>query len=173
MTESCLDLSQRLPTLTLSWRRSLSYRNQSIYLHSKSVKWFLHDRDHRHERVILLILTEGPFKKNVIQKKRFSQVKVDEIGTKSDKRGETATKKWCHSPKILLHLYFCSSVFLICPSFFSGEWHHVFGLIFSPLCHFLFVFLPSPPEKSFFWMSALLISIMAHLKPQASVTNQD
>ena len=41
----------------------------------------------------LLILTEGPFKKNVIQKKRFSQVKVDEIGTKSDKRGETATKK--------------------------------------------------------------------------------
>ena len=172
MTESCLDLSQRLPTLTLSWRRSLSYRNQSIYLHSKSVKWFLHDRDHRHERVI--DINRGPFKKNVIQKKkRFLQVKVDEIGTKSDKGGETATKKWCHSPKTLLHLYFCSSVFLICPSFFSGEWHHVFGLIFSPLCHFLFVFLPSPPEKSFFWMSALLISIMAHLKPQASVTNQD
>ena len=42
----------------------------------------------------LLILTEGPSKKNVIQKKkRFLQVKVDEIGTKSDKGGETATKK--------------------------------------------------------------------------------
>ena len=32
--------------LTLSWRRSLSYRNQS-----KSVDWFLYDRNLRHERV--------------------------------------------------------------------------------------------------------------------------
>ena len=34
-----------------SWRRSLSYRNQSIDLHSKSMDWFLNDRDIRHERV--------------------------------------------------------------------------------------------------------------------------
>ena len=38
--------------LTLSWRRSLSYRNQSIDLLSKSMEWFLNDRDICHERVI-------------------------------------------------------------------------------------------------------------------------
>ena len=37
--------------LTLSWRRFLSYRNQSIDLLSKSVDWFLYDRNLRHERV--------------------------------------------------------------------------------------------------------------------------
>ena len=37
--------------LTLSWRRSLSYRNQSIDLQSKSIYWFLCDRGLRHERV--------------------------------------------------------------------------------------------------------------------------
>ena len=31
--------------LTLSRRKSLSYRNQSIYLKSKSVPWFLYDGD--------------------------------------------------------------------------------------------------------------------------------
>ena len=38
-------------SLTLSWRRSLSYRNQSIDLQSKSMDWVLYDRDLRHERV--------------------------------------------------------------------------------------------------------------------------
>ena len=38
-------------TLTLPWRRSLSYRNQSIDLHSKSMDWFRYDKDLRHERV--------------------------------------------------------------------------------------------------------------------------
>ena len=37
--------------LTLSWRRSLSYRNQSIDLQSKLIDWFLYNRDLRHERV--------------------------------------------------------------------------------------------------------------------------
>ena len=37
--------------LTLSWRRSLSYRNQSIDLQSKSVNWFLYLRGLHHERV--------------------------------------------------------------------------------------------------------------------------
>ena len=36
---------------TLSWRRSLSYRNQSIDLLWKLMDWFLYDRDLRHERV--------------------------------------------------------------------------------------------------------------------------
>ena len=37
--------------LTLSWRRSLSNRNQPIDLRSKSMDWFLYDNGLRHERV--------------------------------------------------------------------------------------------------------------------------
>ena len=37
--------------LTRLWRRSLSYRNQSIDLQSKSMDWFLYDNSLRHERV--------------------------------------------------------------------------------------------------------------------------
>ena len=37
--------------LTRSWRRPISYRNQSIDLQSKSMDWFLHDNGLRHERV--------------------------------------------------------------------------------------------------------------------------
>ena len=40
-----------LHCLTLSWRRPLSYRNQSIDLLSKSMDWFLYDNSFRHERV--------------------------------------------------------------------------------------------------------------------------
>ena len=40
-----------LHRLTLPWRMSLSYRNQSIDLQGKSADWFLYDRDLRHERV--------------------------------------------------------------------------------------------------------------------------
>ena len=36
--------------LTLSWRRSLSYKNRPIDLQSKSMDWFLHDMDLCHER---------------------------------------------------------------------------------------------------------------------------
>ena len=39
--------------LTLSWRRLLSYRNQSIDLQTKSMDWFLYDNSFRHERVNL------------------------------------------------------------------------------------------------------------------------
>ena len=35
----------------LSIFQGLRYRNQSIYLQSKSMDWFLYDRYHRHERV--------------------------------------------------------------------------------------------------------------------------
>ena len=37
--------------LTLSWRRPLSYRNQSIDLLCKSMDWFLYDNGLRHDRV--------------------------------------------------------------------------------------------------------------------------
>ena len=36
---------------TLSWRRPLSYRNQPTDLQSKSMDWFLDDKDLQHERV--------------------------------------------------------------------------------------------------------------------------
>ena len=42
--------------LTLSWRRSLTYGKKSIDLQSKSVDWFLYDRNLRHERVKRLVL---------------------------------------------------------------------------------------------------------------------
>ena len=45
------------PFVTLSRQRSLSYRNQSIYLLSKSLDWFLYDTDLRHERVNVVELT--------------------------------------------------------------------------------------------------------------------
>ena len=38
-------------TLTLSWRRTLPHRNQSIDLPSKSLDWFLYNNGLRHERV--------------------------------------------------------------------------------------------------------------------------
>ena len=37
--------------LTLSWRRPVSYRNQSTDLRSKSMDWFLYNNGLRHERV--------------------------------------------------------------------------------------------------------------------------
>ena len=39
--------------LTLSWRRSLSCRNQSKSMQSKSMDWFLYDKELCHERVNL------------------------------------------------------------------------------------------------------------------------
>ena len=38
-------------SLTLSWRRPLSYRNQSIDFQSRSMDWFLYDNGLHHERV--------------------------------------------------------------------------------------------------------------------------
>ena len=43
---------QFLDYLTLSWRGSLSYRNQFIDFEGKSMDWFLYDRDLRLEWVI-------------------------------------------------------------------------------------------------------------------------
>ena len=45
------DTYNKKTLLTLSWPRSLLYRNQSIDLQRKSMDWFLYDMGHRHERV--------------------------------------------------------------------------------------------------------------------------
>ena len=47
--------------LTLSWRKSLSYRNQYIDLQGKSMDWVLYNRDLHHEKVNLT-----PFKPIII-----------------------------------------------------------------------------------------------------------
>ena len=43
--------NQSIDLLTLSWRRSLSYRNKSTDLLCKLMDWFLYDDCLRHERV--------------------------------------------------------------------------------------------------------------------------
>ena len=50
-TSMCGKYNSFALALTLSWWRSLSYRNQSIDLLCKSMNWFLYDRDLRLERV--------------------------------------------------------------------------------------------------------------------------
>ena len=50
--------------LALSWRKYISYRNQSINLSSKSMKWFLYDIDLRHERVDYAFVSEDNFSVN-------------------------------------------------------------------------------------------------------------
>ena len=47
----CSLIKCSLVQLTLSWRRPLSYRNQSIDFLCKSIEWFLYDNGLRHERV--------------------------------------------------------------------------------------------------------------------------
>ena len=42
--------------LTFLWRRFLSYRNQSTDLQSKSVDWFLNDKDVSNERVNCVVI---------------------------------------------------------------------------------------------------------------------
>ena len=51
--------------LIFSWRRSLSYRNQSIDLQSKLMDWFLYDSDLRHERVTAL--KDRPILKQILK----------------------------------------------------------------------------------------------------------
>ena len=48
-------------SLSLSWRRSLSYRNQSIGSLPKSMDWFLYDNGLRHERVKKNIFISSDF----------------------------------------------------------------------------------------------------------------
>ena len=49
--------------LTLSWRRPISYRNQSIDLRSKSMDWFLYDISLRHEKVKFVLQSWNPRQK--------------------------------------------------------------------------------------------------------------
>ena len=54
--------------LNLSWRGSLSYRNQSIDLLCKSMDWFLYDNGLRHERD--KFVEQAPLRVNIVWSKR-------------------------------------------------------------------------------------------------------
>ena len=49
-----------LKCINLSWRRSVSYKNQSIDLQSKSINWFLYDMNLYHERVKRTLVCQKP-----------------------------------------------------------------------------------------------------------------
>ena len=51
--QNILIRDKTVPMENLSWRRSLSYRNQSIHLFCESMNWFLYDKNLLHERVNL------------------------------------------------------------------------------------------------------------------------
>ena len=48
-----------MSSLTLSWRRPLPYRNQSIDLLCKSMDWFLYDNGLRYERVNFVLTSKN------------------------------------------------------------------------------------------------------------------
>ena len=67
--------------LTLSWRRPLSYRNQSTDLYSKSMDWFLYDNGLRHERV------------NNLEKREWN-LQCQKWGQRGLKNNERVTFTW-------------------------------------------------------------------------------
>ena len=67
--------------LTLSWRRSLSYRNQSIDLLNTSMDWFLYDNGPRHERVkmqlvLIFVVVSLHFSNLIVKTLQYRQMKV-------------------------------------------------------------------------------------------------
>ena len=69
------DIALERVYLTLSWRRSLSYRNQSIDLQGKSMDWFIHDNGFRHKRV----KADSPLFPTVISQEQYWQNPVFEF----------------------------------------------------------------------------------------------
>ena len=104
--------------LTISWRRSLSYRNQSIDLQSKSMGWFLYDKGLRPERV-----------KRVLVPLRLSEQRFDNELVNSM---HISKNKWTQSAGnvIAINSLFCLIVFefweqptAIC--FLSNQWEEL------------------------------------------------
>ena len=83
--------------LTLSWRRPLSYRNQSIDLLNKSTDWFLYDNDLRHERVKVSIET---FLKKLTLKVHFC-FQWFSLTAFSTKKNKVISKTNCEWPSLL------------------------------------------------------------------------
>ena len=65
--------------LTLSWRRPISYRNQSIDLLCKSMDWFPYDNGPRHERVNALFFYYSACSLKWIHKKCNGKILSDDL----------------------------------------------------------------------------------------------
>ena len=93
-----------ITTLTLSWLRPLSNRNQSIDLQSKSMDWFLYDNGLRHERVNH-------------KHKMTKDINQQNIGVwmSFNKTNELITYKYCFykQKRFLSQVQICSSGFLV------------------------------------------------------------
>ena len=68
-----LSMEEHYNTLTLSWPMYLSYRNQSTDLLSKSMDWFLYDRDLCHEKVKVFRLSCYDYRIYNIEKEILTQ----------------------------------------------------------------------------------------------------
>ena len=129
--------------LTLSWRRSLLYRNQSIDLLCKSVDWFLYDNGFRHERVNILFILSTMVSKSSTRscsmKKCFLKIFTKFTG------------------KQLYQILFCSKVVTLGPEFIrdfdTGEFSVNFATFIRK--HFL-----QNTSGSCFWVSLLKLNIL-------------
>ena len=65
--------------LTLSWRRPISYRNQSTDLLCNSMDWFLYDIGLRHERVNWEFTVSQLINDNILLKNTSKKMKINEI----------------------------------------------------------------------------------------------
>ena len=115
----CVLLFQITSCLTFSWRRALSHRKQSIDLPSKSIDWFLYDRDLRHERVkplhftaiilyplktskkLLVFFVFRGYRKRAITRNGLQTALIDICESLlfkiSNKKGSTKTNNHCKS----------------------------------------------------------------------------
>ena len=86
--------------LTLSWRRSLSYRNQSIDLLSTSMDWDLYDNGPRHERVkmqlvLIFVVVSLHFSNLIFKTLQYPQMKVIRFAYIS-KKAHLSFYFWCY-----------------------------------------------------------------------------
>ena len=107
--------------LTLSWRRLLSYRNQSIDLLRKSVDWFLYDNSLRYERVNLqrrhniskliwcnVILWRVIHHRFTMKMCHRFIIQIKSIKLKSCRISSTLHKKCPNTELILVRIFLCS-----------------------------------------------------------------
>ena len=103
----------KIRELTLSWRRPLSYRNQSIDLPRKSMDWFLYDNGLRHERVkyhwiFFAAIFLFPISGKSILSKKFWEIfhkNYHNISPLSDKR-----TKWSNTLKLFVIAWVCLTI---------------------------------------------------------------
>ena len=94
-------LENTYSTSTLSWLKFLSYWNQSIALHCKSIDWFLYDKDLHHEwvetlRRVCLIINCNDYPKTFSKEKiwHIHDHVCQKIKKVSDKKSWQLKNQW-------------------------------------------------------------------------------